>query len=307
MPYVALPHADQATRRALAGARWRQVSDAKPELAAAVALQGALIGLVNDLADQFDRSGAPKLTLPPRYLTTKLAAGIPALSGEPIRLPVDMLQPTFVGLCRALAAGGGGEATAKILEVVESGRFDTRAALMLALRREQGAIRMAATRAGLGHELLWLLADLCVAPFAHAVLDAVFTTAPEPLLSALHTWSRGYCPLCGSWPTLVERIDGARRLRCSLCAAAWEQPDGGCLFCGEQGESFSVVAPSPAAPMRTLDLCRTCKGYSKAVPTDQSLPFPLVALADLDSMDLDMAAMQAGFARPALKAFGVRR
>jgi hypothetical protein len=45
----------------------------------------------------------------------------------------------------------------------------------------------------------------------------------------------------------------------------------------------------------------------KTLGVDTSLPFPLVALADLDSMDLDMAAMQAGFSKPALKQFTQRR
>lgn len=306
MPYVALPHADQATRQALGDRRWTAVASAKPELQAAVALQRQLIGMVDQLSVHFEQFGAPKLTLPPRYLTTKLGAGIPALATEPIRMPVELLKPTFVDLCRALAEGGGGEATAKIRTVAENGQLDVRAVLTLALRREQGAMRMAATRGGLGHELLWLVADLCVSPYAHALLEAVFDKAPEPLQTTLHAWSHGYCALCGSWPTLVERVDGARRLRCSLCAAAWEVADGSCLYCGEHGEAFTVITPNASAS-RALDTCRSCKGYAKTLATDASLPFPLVALADLDSMDLDLAAMQAGFSKPALRQFGARR
>jgi len=306
MPYVALPHADQATRQALGDRRWSRMAAAKPDLSAAVALQRKLIGLVDGLAGRFEQLGAPKLTLPPRYLTTKLGAGIPALASEPIRMPVELLGPTFVDLCRTLAEGGGGEATAKIHTVAENGQLDVRAVLTLALRREQGALRVAATKGGLGHDLLWLVADLCVSAYADALRRALFDSAPEPLHTALNGWSRGYCALCGSWPTLVERASGARRLRCSLCAAAWEVPDGSCLYCGEHGEAFAVVTPDPTNG-RSLDTCRSCKGYAKTLETETSLPFPLVALADLDSMDLDMAAMRAGLARPALKQFGQRR
>jgi hypothetical protein len=39
------------------------------------------------------------------------------------------------------------------------------------------------------------------------------------------------------------------------------------------------------------------------VGAEACLPFPLLALADLESMDLDIAAMQRGFARPAIKQF----
>ena len=307
MPYVELPRVDRATCRALAEARWHGMATAKPDLAPAIALQRKLIGLVDDLAAQFGAGRVPRLSLPPRYLTTKLRAGIPALSGEPIQVPIDVLQPTFVELCRALAQGGGGEATLQILTAAESGQLDVRSVLLLALQRQQGALRVAATRAGLGHDLLWLVADLGISPFAHALLGSLFGAAPEPLAAALNAWGRGYCPLCGSWPTLIERLGDARRLRCSLCASAWDLPDGSCVYCGEHGGSFGVITPDPSRSGRTIDTCRTCKGYTKAVDTVASAPFPLVAITDLDSMDLDLFAMQASFTRPALKNFVARR
>ena len=68
-----------------------------------------------------------------------------------------------------------------------------------------------------------------------------------------------------------------------------------------------MITPDVSRPGRTIDTCRTCKGYAKSVDTDASAPFPLVAITDLDSMDLDLFAMQAGFARPALKNFAARR
>jgi hypothetical protein len=39
------------------------------------------------------------------------------------------------------------------------------------------------------------------------------------------------------------------------------------------------------------------------VDTDELLPFPLVAIGDLETRDLDVLAMQQGFQRPPLKAF----
>jgi FdhE protein len=278
----------------------------RPDLGPAVALQRALIGLVIDLSATFDSSArVPKLTLPPRYVTTKLASGIPALTGEPIQVPVDTLRQTLLSLVRALAEGGGGEATLAIRAAIEEGRVDVAALLTLALRREQGTLRAFATKAGLGHDLLWLVLDLAVGPFAHALLRALFDQAPNdsPLRAALDRWPHGYCPLCGSWPVLVEDLGGIRRLRCSFCAAGWDLATAGCLYCGETGDRFSVVTTDPSQPRRTIETCGACHGYTKTVETGESLPFPLLALADLESMDLDIAAMQRGFARPAIKQF----
>ena len=102
MPYAALPPADRPTLRALADARWAAMLEHKPELEAAVSLQRRLMGTVMDLAEIFEAGRVPRLSLPPKYLTAKLAAGIPALTGEPIQIPVDTIRPALVGLVRAL-------------------------------------------------------------------------------------------------------------------------------------------------------------------------------------------------------------
>ncbi len=308
MAYASLPPVSRATRLALADARWGAMLAARPDLAPAVALQRTLIGHVIELIGSFEGRRIPRLSLPPRYLTTKLRSGIPALTGEPIQLPVDTVAPALVGLSRALADGGGGAATQDILRTMEEGRLDVRALLVLTLRREQGALRAFATKAGLGHDLLWLVLDLAVSPFAHALLDTLFGALPaeSPLRAALDEWTHGYCPLCGSWPTLVEDLNGTKRLRCSFCAAAWTVQGRACLFCGESGDKLATLSPDPSRPRRTVDLCGACRGYSKTVESEASLPFPLVALADLESMDLDLAAMQHGCARPAARQFRKR-
>ncbi len=308
MPYAALPPVSRANRLALADARWSAMLAARPDLGPAITLQRKLIGRVFDLTDSFEGGRIPRLSLPPRYLTTKLRSGIPALTGEPIQLPIDAIAPALVGLSRALADGGGGAATQDILRAMEAGRLDVGSLLVLTLRREQGALRAFATKAGLGHDLLWLVLDLAVSPFAHTLLDTLFGSLPDdsPLRAALDEWTRGYCPLCGSWPTLVEDLGGVKRLRCSFCAAAWDVQGRACRFCGESGDRFATLTPDPSRPRRTVDLCGACHGYSKTVEADASLPFPLVALADLESMDLDLAAMQHGCARPAIRQFPKR-
>lgn len=305
MPYAALPPVSRDARLAQAEARWVAIVAGTPDLHAAISLQRKLIGLVIDLTEAFEAGRSPRLSLPPRYLTTKLSSGIPALAGEPVQVPVDIIRPTLLDLCRALAEGGGGEATLQIRKAVDEGRLDVPALLTLTLHREQGALRTVATKAGLGHDLLWLVMDLAVSPYAHALLGALFGAVPagSPLAVALDAWTRGYCPLCGSWPTLAEACEDRRRLRCSFCAAAWDVPKGSCLYCGDARERFGSIVTDAARPRRVVETCGACRGYAKVIDIDTSLPFPLLALADLDSMDLDLAAMQQGFARPAARQF----
>lgn len=308
MPYADLPFMDRTTLLALAGARWDAMRAARPELSPAIALQRTLIDIVLDLAERISAGRPPRLSLPPRYLTTKLSAGIPALSGEPIPLPLDLMQPALVDLVGALAAGGGGEATTLIRKAIDERRVDAGALLTLAMRREQGLLRSFAARAGLGHDLLWLVCDLATSPFAHALLGAVFgdATPGSPLRAAVDAWSRGYCPLCGTWPAFAEHRGDTRRLRCSFCAAAWDLPVGSCVYCGVRGDAITSVVPDDARPARSIETCSSCRGYVKVLDDERSLPFPLLAIADLESMDLDMLAMQRGAARPVIRQFARR-
>jgi FdhE protein len=305
MPYAVQPPAPEGVREALAEARWTEMVAMKPDLAPAVQLQRQLIGAVLRLTAAFEAMRPPKLSLPPRYVTAKLSAGIPALVAEPIPIPSDRLAPALVELCRILASHGG-EAGTVLQETIEGGRLDLVALLTLTLRREQAALRAVATKAGIGHDLLWLVADLAVGPYAHVLRGTLFDAAPAdgPLRAALDAWSPGYCPLCGSWPAVAEVFEGRRLLRCAFCAAGWEPATAGCAYCGD---AMTVRAlESQAQTGRAIETCDACRGYLKRVAVSAPMPFPLLPLDDLDSMDLDLAAMNAGFARPAIKAFGAR-
>jgi len=305
MGYAALPEVGLEAGQALATAWWQRMEAAKPDLAPAIALQKPLVEIVGGLAQTLAAHRVGRLSMPPGYMTAKLRSGIPALTGEPVPLPTEVIRPSLIALCRALADGSRSEATWQIRAAVEERRLDAAALLTLALRREQAALRVAATRAGLGHDLLWLIADLAVSPFVHLQLHRLFAgvSAASLLGVALAQWTHGYCPLCGSWPGLAERIDGRTLLRCGFCAAAWDAPVSGCLYCGETGDRTSTLTPDASRPARTVGVCAACRGYTKTVAAACATPFPLLAIADLDSMDLDLAAMHAGFARPALKQF----
>jgi hypothetical protein len=232
MPYAVVPPPGRDRRRALAESRWAALEAARPEAAAATALQRKLIGIVLNLTEALEQTSPPRLSLPPRYLTTKLRSGIPALVGEPLQIPVATLGSPLLELAQTLAATG--EGARQIHAALSEGRLDAGALLTLAVRREQAAIRAVSTRLGLGHDLVWLVADLAAGPYVHLLLISLFDAAPAatPLREQLDAWSHGYCPLCGSWPSFVEDVNGARRLRCSFCAAAWETARRGCVYCG---------------------------------------------------------------------------
>ncbi|MGB7219352.1 MAG: formate dehydrogenase accessory protein FdhE [Vicinamibacterales bacterium] len=307
MPYVA---ADWPSREALlesAETRADAVLAHRPDLGPAIELQRRLLAIVVDLAHTIERGRPPRLSLPPKYLAAKLARGVPALAGEPIPLPVAALQASLLRVCDELAAGGAGEAAAHIKAAIADGSMDAGSLLTASLARNQHAIREGAVHRGLAPDLLWLVGELAVGPVAHALQKALFTGAPAgPLADALQAWPHGYCPACGSWPALAEVVASHRILRCSFCAAGWELLTYACVYCGTSGEPFVTAAPDQERKDRRLELCASCGAYLKTVDVAALSPFPLLTIADLDTMDLDVAAIEHHYARPPMKEFARR-
>ena len=301
MSYLALPHEGRADRLAFAEARWQAVARSRPDLEPALGLQRNLLGLVIDLAEQIERGPLPRLTLPPRYLAAKLARGVPALAGEPIPLPVPLLEDALLHLCDALASGGAGEAAAHIRAQLDTGRLDGGSLLAASLGRDQHAIRAGALQRGLAPDLVWLVAELAASPYVHALQRALLG-ADDPILApVLNAWSLGYCPACGSWPALAEVASLRRTLRCSFCAAAWVPDTHTCIYCGDASGQFAVSILDGQRSDRRLEMCGACHAYLKTIDVAQLSPFPLLAIGDLETLDLDFTAMQAGYSRPAMK------
>jgi len=292
---VSRPSPDEL--RAISSRRWDDLREARPDLAPAVDLQQNLLRIVLSAAESLD-GRLPRLSLPPKYLAAKLGRGVPILVGEPIPVPLQVLKSALLRLCRALAEGGAGEAAEHIQQSVESGQMEAGSLLTASLSRNQEAIRTGAIHRGLAPDLVWLLAELATSPYAHALQTA--------LLPAQHEWNYGYCAACGSWPAMMEVVDGHRILRCSFCASAWERNEYSCVYCGDSSEKFVTAAPDQERIQRRLELCAACQGYLKTVDVPSLSPFPLLAIYDMETMDLDLAAMEHGYSRPPLREFSRR-
>ena len=303
MPHLEIPEISQQKRAELAGQRWEAILAARPDLAPALDLQRRLLGLVSALTQTFEGGRLPRLSLPPKYLAAKLARGVPILSGEPIPVPAAVIKPTLLQLCDALAAGGAGEAAAHIHGAIENGSIEIGSLLTASLTRNQPAIRTGATHRGLAPDLVWLVAELAVGPFVHILQRALFASPGDDLRAALDAWNHGYCPACGSWPAVAEVVGGHRALRCSFCSSAWEMSSYACIYCGDSGEAFVTAAPDAERKDRRVEVCSACGGYLKTVDMPELSPYPLLSISDIETTDLDVAAMEHGYQRPPLKDF----
>ena len=308
MPYVAVSPEKHPIVLETAERRWRAVLEARADLAPAIELQRHLLTLVSELGGTIENGRVPRLSLPPKYLAAKLARGVPAFAGEPIPLPVALMRSTLTRLCDALADGGAGQTATHIREAIDSGSVEPGSLLSASLARNQAAIRTGAAHRGLAPDLVWLVGELAVSPFVHALQRTLFAnTTDDTLRAALEHWDRGYCPACGSWPALAEVVGGHRALRCSFCSSAWELNRYACIYCDEGGEKFVTAAPDDQRKDRRLEVCTSCGGYLKTIDLTELSPFPLLSISDIETTDLDVAAMEHGYARPPLKEFSVRK
>jgi FdhE protein len=115
------------------------------------------------------------------------------------------------------------------------------------------------------------------------------------------SWDHGYCPVCGAWPMLVEMrgIERARCLRCGCCGAGWSLPVLHCAFCDEvDHQRLGSLLLEGQEQQAHVETCESCHGYLKAVTTLGALQFRSLALTDLETIPIDLAAQDRGYARP---------
>jgi FdhE protein len=308
MPLVIADALSRDELLAISERRWEALRSDRPDLSPAVDLQQRLLTIVVNTAHAIASGRLPRLSLPPKYLAAKLVRGVPVFAGEPIPVPLGLLQTSLLRLCDALAEGGAAEAAEHIKTAIANGTMEAGSLLTASLTRNQDAIRTGSVHRGLAPDLVWLVAELATTPFAYALQRSVFAaphSANDEFAAACNAWNHGYCPACGSWPALAECADSHRVLRCSFCAVGWELNTYACIYCTEAGEPFVTAAPDEERKDRRVEICSACQGYLKTIDVPALSPFPLVAVVDMETMDLDLAAMEHGYGRPPLKEFTV--
>jgi FdhE protein len=234
-------------------------------------------------------------TLTPASIRERWARGLPALRNEATPIP-PRLKEVLLPICTALADCGAGESALHIRDAIARQGIDADSLLSVSLARNQKAIRTSALHMGLSPDLVWLIGELGSAPLAHRLSSSI----DDGRSTMDDLWDRGYCPCCGSWPAFIEAHDGAQMLRCSYCALGWSLSAHRCVYCGNSGDDFVAAAPDVQQPQRRVELCGRCSGYTKVIDVQEPTPFPLLAIADLATMNLDQGAMDRGYRRPEL-------
>ena len=171
---------------------------------------------------------------------------------------------------------------------------ETPAILEAAMCEDARRLAAIAASRGVDAALFATAAALAAMPLLHACRAAWEARVPE-------AWMRGSCPVCGGWAALAEArgLERALRLRCGRCGADWATAVVRCPFCGTTDhERLGTLVEHDATETRRVDTCSVCHGYMKTVATLSACPPAEVRMVDLATVDLDVAALRHGFARP---------
>lgn len=286
-----------------AEALWADLRRKRPDLSDAIDLQRSLIRRNLELSTELDRQRPPYHVPSIETQSNRLGNGEPVMLDVSIEFDSVALRPFLFGYCEDLADGGAGNPATRVRTALERGEVDIPSLLTASLRRQQTAIRTRAQHISISPDLLWLVAELCVGPVANHLQNELLAerTTDPIILGALRKWSHGYCPACGSWPALEESQSSTVQLRCSFCGLGWHFDQQGCIYCGEQGDSFVSASTDVKETGRRVDFCRACHGYVKCIETKASTPFELLPVIELATSDLDAFAFERGYNRPSMR------
>ncbi len=120
-------------------------------------------------------------------------------------------------------------------------------------------------------------------------------------------WRQGYCPVCGSAPSIAylskrDNIDldslvgggGKKFLHCSLCSHVWRFPRDLCPSCGTNEPHQREILHVEGVRYERAEFCHQCKGYMLTIDFREVAQEPNLLLAPVALMHLDAIAQQKG-------------
>jgi FdhE protein len=216
----------------------------------------------------------------------------PLLHGRTLEVDAARVQRLVRRLASTAIAGEA--AGAASLRGYRPSAVEAVGLLAAAVRQDLAGIGAFAAAGGVDPAALASVADLAVLPPLQSCGRLLAHHVPR-------SWPHGYCPVCAGWPILAERrgLDRTRRLRCGRCGGDWPVNWLCCIYCGEkEHERLGSLVPEDGGETLIVETCASCRGYLKSVATLQQIPPFALLLQDLETVELDLVALDRGYSRP---------
>lgn len=235
---------------------------------------------------------------------TGIAASLRAAAEDilPLLETQEVTRPHMDGLRRLFAAPqeGADDDKAAVLEALAEG----------VLNEKSAELKKIAADAGVSLTVLLFAFNFILGPALRALVamrpGGDGKSAPW---NADGAWRHGYCPVCGSSPSIgyLDRPvfeeknaflaggGGKKHLHCSLCGTDWVFRRGACPFCEKEGNDvMEILRESGKAQGERLDWCTQCKTYCPIVDLRERDTTPDMDVQAIGMLHLDMVAAQKG-------------
>ncbi len=267
-----------------------------------------LEGLVRPFAALFSEkarvAGTLKDDLDPKRCEvsgTRLAEGVPILAGISLGFLKPALDRAFEALLPAVKVWF--PAIAPELDGIEIAQRNASLDLSrLAEEYVQGSLQEAPALSEVGRQGLDFVVQLALS----AVLQSLAPSFAAPVRE-VH-WDRGYCPVCGSLPSIgyLSRTEaasseflvgggGQRYLHCALCGHDWRVRRQLCAACECEDNAQHLYFQLPDGVGERVDVCRHCGHYLPCIDLRETDVAFHLDTAAVGMAHLDMLAQEEGF------------
>jgi FdhE protein len=219
--------------------------------------------------------------------------GFSLIRKEDFPLDIEASVKLFERLCQIGKEANPhmAEQVGKIREALDSDKIDLKNLFKKGLTEQR--VERVADEFGLDKKVFLFLVQCSIKPSVEAGVEQLRTELdPE-------TWLKGYCPVCGSLPSLslLKEEVGKRYLLCSFCGYQWRIDRLFCPFCTNKDQRSLHYFHGEGEEAHRIDLCDKCHQYIKTIDfrkIEESDP----VLEDLATLHLDILATQKGYKRP---------
>lgn len=171
------------------------------------------------------------------------------------------------------------------------------------LAGDESTLNTLANKANLPPAVLLFMLEAILAP----VLRALVSSATEQPWNKENAWHEGYCPVCGSFPSIawldkavfdeknafLAGGGGKKHLHCGQCGAEWFFRRSACPACAEEGSGIiELLREAKNAQGERLDWCTKCKSYCPVIDLRERESFPNLDTMALGMMHLDLVAAE---------------
>ncbi|SDK88146.1 FdhE protein [Maridesulfovibrio ferrireducens] len=118
--------------------------------------------------------------------------------------------------------------------------------------------------------------------------------------------NHGHCPVCGSIPFIhvLRHKQGFRYADCSFCHTEYRVRRLACAYCDESDSKKIKFFTAEGEPGYRVEVCDSCNNYIKTIDFRELDKVSIPTLDDLESLPLDFLAVEEGYKRGTLSAWG---